>query len=265
MGWSSSVSTQPKITSVNMPIVTSTNTKTGTLTDKTNVLDYLEKVKELKWKKVTYRIKNDIVSCKTIPNILKTLTYLNENPSKTSLSKLKDLNKTLLKNEIISLELNKVVSGDKNINFNPEQNISRAEFFWILLDSHCYSFRDLETSKLKFSDLDNKSWQAKVIQKAVDLWLVVWYDDGTVKPNSVISKAEALWVLYKLKILDITEWKIENLNYKDIKVDWEKDLVKNLESVWIIDSKDDDFKFSPDKWVNREFMVKYLIRTIWLY
>jgi hypothetical protein len=38
-----------------------------------------------------------------------------------------------------------------------------------VLRSHCISYREEDSSGLNFVDLDNSSWQAKIVKKAVDL------------------------------------------------------------------------------------------------
>jgi hypothetical protein len=109
------------------------------------------------------------------------------------------------------------------------------------------------------------TWQQKVAKRATELWLIHWYADKTVRLNDVISKAEALKILYNLRILQVWAWRIETENYTDIVANWEKEMVKDLETLWLIDSKSEKNKFHPDDWVDREFMVDYLIKTIKLY
>jgi hypothetical protein len=188
-----------------------------------------------------------------------------DNSLKFKATKLKDLDKTKLIDEVLWLELAWVVHWDENRYFNPYQEITRAEFFAILLDSHCYDIKSADVNIIPFKDVDKKSWQAKVVAKAYEIGLLHGYDDGTVRPNDIISKAEALWVLYWLRILEVGEWRIQKLNYEDVKVNWEENLVKDLETLWIIDSNFDKKKFHPDDWVDREFMVNYLIKTMRLY
>ncbi len=222
----------------------------------------------INWKNVEYVLKN-LRSCEKIPNILSILKLLDKlsawNFDLLKLTSLKDLNKSILKKEILSLELNNIVHWDEDDNFNPFQDITRAEFLKIVLRSHCYDYSDSNSDDLKYIDLDKNTWQAKVAKKATEIWLIHWYKDWTVRMNYIISKIEAFKILYNLRILNVWEWKIETDNYKDVKIDWEKDLVKNLETLWIINSKFDKNKFHPDSWVNREFMVDYLIKTIKLY
>jgi hypothetical protein len=163
------------------------------------------------------------------------------------------------------LELNWIINWDAFKNFNPNKEITRAEFLKIILLSHCYDYNDVDTSNLKYKDLDKNTWQAKVAKKATDLWLIHWYSDWTARMDNVITKAEALKILYNLRILWVWQWKSQNVEYEDVDVDWEKNMIKDLEALWLINPKVDSYKFNPDSWVDREFMVDYLIKTIRLY
>ncbi len=216
-------------------------------------------------REIIYTLKTEKV-CKKINTIKKILQALEtKKPKLSRYSKLNDLDKIKLKNEVISFELVWIITWDKDKNFNPQNPITRAEFLWVLLDSHCYDFKNIDLSKIKFKDVDLKSWQAKVVAKALELWLINWYADNTFRPNNIITKAEALWILYNLRISDIEKWKLNKHNYKDIKVDWENKLVINLETLGIINPKEDNKIFNPNQWINRETMINYIIKVIKFY
>jgi hypothetical protein len=55
------------------------------------------------------------------------------------------------------------------------------------------------------------------------------------------------------------------LLYGDVFVDWQKELVKKLEYLNILDAKSDYYTFNPNSKLTRESMVDYLFRTINLY
>lgn len=62
-----------------------------------------------------------------------------------------------------------ILSGYEDGSFGPFNEITRTEFLKIALISHCYQYRDEDTSTLPYTDVDLTSWQAKVIQKAQEL------------------------------------------------------------------------------------------------
>jgi len=67
------------------------------------------------------------------------------------------------------LEKSGVISGTKENNFEAYRKTSRAEFIKMVLRAHCIEYREEDTSKLDFTDLDNASWQAKVVAKSIEL------------------------------------------------------------------------------------------------
>ncbi len=70
-------------------------------------------------------------------------------------------------------------------------DLTRAEFLKIMLRSHCYSYADQDTSGLEFVDVDNNSWQAHVIAKALELDIVIEDKANNFYPDEYITVANA--------------------------------------------------------------------------
>jgi|GEM_PF-577763 len=96
-------------------------------------------------------------------------------------------------NYIGELKKNGIVSGDENKNFNPENNISRAEFIQMLVKT-----LSLEAGgEIKFSDVNADNWYYKSVAIVGALGLVSGYEDGTFRPDNPITREEMVLILYR--------------------------------------------------------------------
>ena len=87
-----------------------------------------------------------------------------------------------------------VVQGYADRTFKPEQQINRAEFLKIILESKKLSFDT--TQKNCFTDVKEK-WFEKYICFALSQKLIEGYPDGLFRPEKNINYVEALKILYK--------------------------------------------------------------------
>lgn len=77
----------------------------------------------------------------------------------------------------------------------PNNPISRAEALKILLGSFNIAPQGTST---RFYDVDSNFWYSSYIAKATDMGLVNGYNDGSFRPNGLISRAEMSKILSKL-------------------------------------------------------------------
>ena len=82
------------------------------------------------------------------------------------------------------------ISGYPDGSFQPNRNISRAEFVSIAA-----RFSTLMPGNAGFSDLDDALWAEPAVASAVAHGWVAGYEDGTFRPNNFISRAEAVVIL----------------------------------------------------------------------
>lgn len=90
-----------------------------------------------------------------------------------------------------------VVQGYKDGTFRPTQNISRAEFLKILLETANIEIQkctSTETEKA-FSDIKGDDWFASIVCNARKSGVITGYADGTFKPHEPINFAEATKIL----------------------------------------------------------------------
>ena len=92
-------------------------------------------------------------------------------------------------NAILTLQSLKVIDGDEKGNFNPTNQITRAEFTKMLVCAMGYG--DFTTEPTEFSDLSDH-WAKCYIKTAYDLTIVNGFDDGTFKPDDPVTYEQAL-------------------------------------------------------------------------
>lgn len=85
-----------------------------------------------------------------------------------------------------------VVNGVDATNFNPNNNVTRAEFAAILV--RALGLSDTGTSS-KFSDVSASDWYMGAVTVANEYNLIGGYENGTFRPNQTISRQEAFVIL----------------------------------------------------------------------
>ena len=94
-----------------------------------------------------------------------------------------------------------IVKWVTETSFEPDREITRAEFLSILLQIHCYDVSKVP-EKLPFYDVDLNSWQARVIKVANDLGIISGYKKDekwiSFKSDNEISKYEAIIIIKKM-------------------------------------------------------------------
>jgi len=90
--------------------------------------------------------------------------------------------------EDIALLSNKlIVAGVSADQFQPNRNITRAEFARLVVRSLGLNN---STEEAEFSDVDAGAWYADEVATAAEAGLIFGYDDGTFRPNQTITRAE---------------------------------------------------------------------------
>lgn len=80
-----------------------------------------------------------------------------------------DENTSIYREEILRFAQIGIVDGYDDGTFKPLQEMTRTEFLKVALISHCYEYINEDTSTLRYTDVDQSSWQARVIKKAESL------------------------------------------------------------------------------------------------
>lgn len=63
----------------------------------------------------------------------------------------------------------KIAHGNTNGLFEPQRQITRAEFTKMVLISHCHDYQNEDTAQRPYTDLEENTWEARVVIKAQKL------------------------------------------------------------------------------------------------
>jgi len=90
------------------------------------------------------------------------------------------------------------------------------------------------------------------------------YDDGTFKPNRIISKAEATKILLNISMIRANN--IQATSYEDIQVNsWQYDYITNAEALRLFNPENDNLLFHPEDGVSRSQMLELIDELLQLY
>lgn len=146
----------------------------------------------------------------------------------------------------IKLLANKlVVDGVTDTTFQPERNITRAEFAALVVRALGL---DTNSGSSTFKDVAASDWYASVVSAAANAKLVDGYEDGTFRPNATINREElAAMVVRALNYAgakpDVSADKQTQLlaKFKDAsKIVWAKNEIAAAIDAGIIDGMTDD-------------------------
>ncbi|MEK0316870.1 S-layer homology domain-containing protein, partial [Cohnella sp. 56] len=98
------------------------------------------------------------------------------------------------KNEINDMGSRLVVNGLNDSTFNPNADITRAEFAAIVIRG--LGLR-LGEGTSKFSDVASSAWYAGAVQTAAEYGLIAGYPDGTFRPNDKLTREQAMAIVAK--------------------------------------------------------------------
>src|SRR5690606_26236995 len=87
-----------------------------------------------------------------------------------------------------------VINGVDNDRFNPDQDITRAEFLEIILRGLGLK---LENGETPFTDINPSEWSSSVINTAYAYQLISGYGDGTFRPHDLITREQAMSIIAK--------------------------------------------------------------------
>ncbi|SCW31131.1 S-layer homology domain-containing protein [Paenibacillus tianmuensis] len=138
-----------------------------------------------------------------------------------------------------------VVDGVTDTTFQPERNITRAEFAALVVRALGL---DTNSGSSTFKDVAASEWYASVVAAAANAKLVDGYEDGTFRPNATINREElAAMVVRALNYAsakpDVSADKQTQLlaKFKDAsKIVWAKNEIATAIDAGIIDGMTDD-------------------------
>jgi hypothetical protein len=87
-----------------------------------------------------------------------------------------------------------IIRGSSDGQFNPDRNITRAEFAAIIVRG--LGLR-LESGATPFSDIKSSDWYSSAISAAYKHHLINGFEDGTFRPNENITREQAMVMIAK--------------------------------------------------------------------
>lgn len=123
-----------------------------------------------------------------------------------------------------------LVNGYEDGTFRPDNNISRAEF--MALVNRAFSYQ--EKAEIDYKDVKDDAWYADVVRIACAAGYISGYQDGTVKPDTPISRQEAAVII--MKVLGLKENASAANKFQDASgiPDWSKGAVGAVASAGIM-------------------------------
>ena len=116
------------------------------------------------------------------------------------LAQLNDARGTTASTAVQFLAEQGIIEGYSDGTFKPDQEINRAEFLKIVLESADISGNECE--ELSYSDVDPSAWYYDIVCDATAENIVEGYPDGTFRPAENINLAEASKIVAKVNELD---------------------------------------------------------------
>ncbi len=235
----------------------------GEKTTYQNTYNVMKKKKRMYSSKVEYVQKKDYVTtCDTINKIRDTL-YVFHPYNYVFTDEWYSSNRFQVR-KFVSLW---IVWWYKDGSFRPHQQVSRIEFLKTLLRAHCYNYDKQDTSKNKYIDLQSGTWQAKVVWKAEELWIINGDKDKAgnkiFRTNDFITRLEALKIL--MNISKIEPKRLLDLQYIDVSIPWQRKYLQIGESLGLYDAYIEERKFKPFSAITRDDMIDLINRFIQLY
>lgn len=94
-----------------------------------------------------------------------------------------------------------LISGYEDGTFRPNQEVTRAEYAKMIFNAY-----ELETDgKKDFTDILESDWHYEIITKKAFLGYINGYPDGTFRPDSPITRAEAATIIFNILGLEENE------------------------------------------------------------
>ena len=173
--------------------------------------------------------------------------------------KYQDIKEHWAKEWIVGLIEDDVVSGfkleDESYKIKPDDYITRAEIVALLLNSIDLKEENDEIMNIGFIDLDDTMWYWDIMVRAFDNNIITGYEDGTLRPDGHVSRAELVTLVKKA--FGFT-WENDkyNVEYKDVDKDaWFYQNVVTVSSNRILSGYPDGSFLPYNKATRAEVMV----------
>jgi hypothetical protein len=164
---------------------------------------------------------------------------------------------------ILRLNDRNLINGVNGL-FQPDRSMTPAEFI-TLLDQMGLVATTPNPPQSNFKDLPKSFWGYTVMQKAYAAKVIQGYEDGTIKPNGSVTRAEAAAVLLRLLSNQLTDVSIkpqEMIGFSDVpNTLWSAKAIYTLKRAGFIDGISTT-KYMPNRSMSRAEVVVVMDRYL---
>jgi len=151
----------------------------------------------------------------------------------------------------------------KSAIFEPNRETTRSEFIKMIFRALCIDYTNENDTLNDFSDTWVDWWQAKVVNKAVQLWWIIW-ENETFNADEPISRSEAIKIILKAWVVNELP-EIETRSFVDVDyTSWEAQYIESGYIYWIINGQiiDGALRFRPNDSILRWETTKLIMNTL---
>lgn len=131
-----------------------------------------------------------------------------------------------------------LASGYTDGTFRPKNDISRAEFMTLVNNAFEYT----QEEEIDYKDIAPGKWYTSAIKKAKAAGYISGYNDGTMKPDSPITREEVASIIARIMELDSNEKGVEMFKDND-QIKWSKGYIGAVaKAEYMVGFPDGNFK-----------------------
>ncbi len=159
--------------------------------------------------------------------------------------------------EINKLSINGIVTGYKDNTFKPNNNMTRAELITVInriLSNNVQNTRYIP-------DIKEKDWFYVDIRKGVESGFVTGDSDGSIRPNDLITREEAICMLQRALVPQSEELFVASFTDYDSVSKWARESLNTfIANKYISGYKDNTFK--PKNYITRAEVVTLISNMV---
>ncbi|MFS0870452.1 Ig-like domain repeat protein [Paenibacillus xylanilyticus] len=156
-----------------------------------------------------------------------------------------------------------VIKGYPNGGFEPDEQITRAEFA-AMIDR---AFVDMASRKVTLNEEDfagfsdiNHRWSTNNLKKLVAVGVLNGYEDGTLRPEQTISRQEMALIITRVLNSLILNIDTSNVQFTDLDGAFGADAIKKATALGIFEGKNEQ-TFDPNSGATRAEAIETILKT----
>lgn len=164
---------------------------------------------------------------------------------------------TWAKEAIVYLAEKKIINGVGDGKFAPDDNVTRAEMAKMISGAF---LTKAEAGENPFNDVAEDDWSCEYIKKAYSAGIITGYEDGSFRPNDVITRQDAAVMLYRAAKYFNIDFYAEVANYfmdEAEFADYAVEAINSMYNMGFINGVGDG-KFAPNDMTTRAQTAKMI-------